>query len=540
MSGDQNEPTGPDLSTGIPLAELTESKPFAGVVDGEPAMIVRSGGKLFCVGSKCTHYGGPLDEGLVIDGTVRCPWHHAAFSLETGRMIRTPALHDIPCFDVEERDGKAFVTGRRATPDIPGVAAEDDASVSHDDSHAEHPSSVVIVGAGAAGTVAAVTLRREGYAGRITLLDAGDSTPVDRPNLSKDYLAGNAPEEWIPLFPDSFYTENSIELTLQSRVTSIDTASKSVLLENGSRIEFDALLLTTGAEPIRLDMPNAGQKVHYLRTLNDSRAIIERAKTAKSAVVIGASFIGLEVAASLRTRGLDVTVVAPETVPLERILGAELGQFIKGVHESHGVKFRLGQTVTAVSADGATTSTGDNLPADLIVAGVGVRPNVALAEQAGLATDKGVLVNEYLETSVPGIYAAGDIAKWPDPHTGQNIRVEHWVVAERQGQCAARNIIRAKSGKRERFDQIPFFWSNHYDVAIGYSGNAMKWEAVEISGNLEENDAAVRFRSGDKTLAIATISRDRENLETEAQMEKSVNQLLMNESTITRESGAAP
>ena len=540
MSGDDTAPTGPDLSAGVAVAEIGEGIAYPGHVAGEPAMLVRNSGKLFCVGSKCTHYGGPLDEGIIVGGTVRCPWHHAAFSLETGRMVRTPALHDIPCWIVEERDGKAFVTGRRPSDDIPGVAPDGDATASHRDGQTGHPSSVVIVGAGAAGTIAAVTLRREGYAGPVTLIDQGESTPVDRPNLSKDYLAGNAPEEWMPLLPDSFYSENSIDLRLRTRVNEIDVANQSVILDDGSRIGFDSLLLTTGAEPIRLNMPDAGQTVHYLRTLSDSRAIIERAKTAKRAVVIGASFIGLEVAASLSTRGLDVTVVAPEKLPLERILGAELGHFIKGVHESHGVKFKLEQTVTGVTADGATTSAGESLAADLVVAGVGVRPNVGLAERAGIATDKGVLVNEYLETSAPGIYAAGDIAKWPDPHTGQNIRVEHWVVAERQGQCAARNILRAKSGKRERFDHIPFFWSNHYDVAIGYVGNAMKWDDIEISGDLESNDAAVRFKMAERTLAVATIFRDRENLEAEVEMEKALDRLMMTDSATVRDSGMAP
>ena len=364
------------------------------------------------------------------------------------------------------------------------------------------------------------TLRREGFEGTIALVEAGEAAPVDRPNLSKDYLAGNAPEEWLPLYPDSFYEENRIELELHNPVASIDTGSREVVFENGSRKKFDTLLIATGAEPIRLDYPEAGQTVHYLRTLADSRAIIERAKTAKKAVVIGASFIGLEVASSLRARGLDVTVVAPETLPLERILGPELGRFIQGVHEANEVKFRLGQTVKTVGESEVVTSGGETIPAELVVAGVGVRPRIALAEAAGIAVDKGVLVDEFLETSIPGIYAAGDIARWPDPHTGQRIRVEHWVVAERQAQCAARNMARGGGGERERFDAVPFFWSWHHDVSIAYVGHAEKWDAVEISGDLAERDAVVRFRSGGKVLATATISRDRDSLEAEVAMER--------------------
>ena len=522
MSEEAQELSGPDFGNGVPADSIAEGATLLGQFEGESVVMAKSGGELFAIGAKCTHYGGPLHEGLVTEGTIRCPWHHAAFELRTGKMARPPALHDLPCWSVEVRDEKAYVTGRRDAADIAGVGT-DDAPVMkpHNDRQSAHPQSVVILGAGAAGTVAAVTLRREGYTGSITLLEGGDAAPTDRPNLSKDYLAGNAPEEWMPLFPDSFYEENSIELILGKRVTVIDTDAKELVHDDGSRRKFDALLIATGSDPIRLDMPDAGQPIQYLRTLADSRAIIARAGEAKRAVVIGASFIGLEVAASLRTRGLEVTVVAPESLPLERVLGSELGRFIQDVHEKQGVVFRLGQTVAAVKEDSVTTSGGEQLPADLVVAGVGVRPNISLAEQAGIATDKGILVNEYLETSVPGIYAAGDIARWPDPHTGENIRVEHWVVAERQGQCAARNILR-EAGERERYDAVPFFWSNHYDVAIGYSGHAMKWDRVEIDGDLASNDATVKFVSGDRTLATATVFRDRENLEAELAMEQAV------------------
>jgi NADPH-dependent 2,4-dienoyl-CoA reductase/sulfur reductase-like enzyme/nitrite reductase/ring-hydroxylating ferredoxin subunit len=506
MSDEPTELTGPDLTAGVAIEDLAENEPLLGHADGEAAILVRTGNEIFAVGAKCTHYGGPLAEGLVANGTIRCPWHHAAFDLKTGHVARPPALHSIPCWSVEQRDGKAFVTRRReASPPA------------HRD---RQPSSVVIIGAGAAGTIAAVTLRREGYKGRLLILDAGDSNPVDRPNLSKDYLAGNAPEEWMPLYPDSYYAEHDIEISLGRRATAIDATAMRVTLDDGSTETFDALLIATGAEPIRLDMPDAGQPIHYLRTLADSRAIIAKSETAKKAVVIGASFIGLEVAASLRTRGLDVTVVAPEKIPLERVLGTELGEHIKSIHGEHGVQFRLGQTVTVVSSEDVTTSGGERIAADLVVAGIGVRPNVALAESAGLATDKGVMVNEFLETSAPGIYAAGDIARWPDPHTGQALRIEHWVVAERQGQAAARNILRGASGDRQPFTAVPFFWSNHYDVAIGYVGHAEKWDATEVEGEIAANDARVEFKSDGRVLATATIYRDRESLDAELRMER--------------------
>jgi NADPH-dependent 2,4-dienoyl-CoA reductase/sulfur reductase-like enzyme len=255
--------------------------------------------------------------------------------------------------------------------------------------------------------------------------------------------------------------------------------------------------------------------VHYLRTLDHSRAIIAAVETARRAVVIGSSFIGLEVAASLRARKLEVHVVSPDTVPLGRVMGPELGAFIRRVHEEHGVLFHLRTRPQAIDTDSVTLESGERVPAELVVIGVGVRPEVSLAEKAGLAVDRGVLVDEYLQTSVADVFAAGDIARWPDPRSDERIRVEHWVVAERQGQTAARNML----GKREKFDAVPFFWSQHYDVGINYVGHATTWDRIEIDGNLDQRNAAVRFIAGKRTIALATIFRDQESLRFERQLE---------------------
>ena len=513
MSDERAELTGPDFTQGIPLASLADGAMLAGHANGKPVLLARQADEIFAIGATCTHYGGPLGDGLLVGDTVRCPWHHACFSLRTGEALRAPALKPVARWTVERRGAMAHVTSEIGAGELfaeaqPIARATDTA-----------PASIVIVGTGAAGNAAAEMLRREGYAGSVTMIGSEESVPYDRPNLSKDYLAGSAPEEWIPLRTPEFYESHDISLVLGKRVMEIDVASKRVTLDDGATHDFGALLLATGADPIHLPTPAAsGSRVLYLRSLADSRAIVAAAKDAHTVVVIGASFIGLEVAAALRARDVTVHVVAPEQRPLERILGSELGDFIRGVHESHGVVFHLGHTVTQIDAGSVTLDNGDNVTADLVVVGVGVRPRLELAEQAGLTVDKGVVVDAFLETSAPGIYAAGDIARFPDALTDAHIRVEHWVVAERQGQTAARNML----GRRERFDAVPFFWSQHYDQSISCVGHAEKWDAIEIDGSPADGDCAVRYLASGKRIAVATVGRDKASLEAECAMEDEI------------------
>ena len=504
MSASASELKGPDLRAGVDAHELPEGGLLLGHADGEAVLLARQGGEVFAVEATCTHYGGPLAEGMLVGDTVRCPWHHACFSLRTGEALKAPALKSLGCFAVETRGEKLVVLGRKpAEPRVSSAAAG--------------VQSIVIVGAGPAGHAAAETLRNEGYTGKLTLISGDAAGPVDRPNLSKDYLAGNAPEEWIPLRPPEFFRERDIELLLGKHVTALDPQARRVSTEDGHEYAYDRLLLATGAEPVHLTILGAHlPHVHYLRTLGDARSIIARLPHAKTAVVLGASFIALEAAASLRTRGLEVTVVGPDIVPLERVLGSEVGTFIRALHEEHGVRFRLGRTAASIEATRVVVSNGETLPADLVVAGIGVKPVVRLAEWAGLATDRGITVNEYLETSAPGVFAAGDNARFPDPRGSGNLRIEHFVVAERQGQVAARNML----GRAERYTDVPFFWSAHYDVTIAYVGHAEKWDRIDIEGSLSARDAKISYFAGQKPLAVATLGRDQASLQAEVSFER--------------------
>ena len=507
MAQDETKPTGPDLFQGIPLDQLADGKMLAGHVGGEDVLLVRRGNDIFAVEAHCTHYHGPLADGLVVGDTVRCPWHHACFDLRTGEALAAPALSPIACWAVEQRDGKIWVSEKREQPQPKprGKAA------------GTAPEKIVIVGGGAAGFAAAEMLRREHYQGSIVMLSCDDALPYDRPNLSKDYLAGSAPFDYVPLRQENFYLENNIETRLRQTVSEIDIRAREVVLAGGDKVPYDRLLLATGAEPVRLSIPGSEQPhVRTLRSLADCHAIIEYANASRRVVVIGASFIGLEVTAALRARELEVHVVAPEKRPMERILGPQMGDYVRTLHEEHGAVFHLDDTATAIDGKRVKLKGGGTIEADLVVVGIGVRPRLELAEKAGLKSDRGVVVNQYLETSAPGIYAAGDIARWPDPHCGENIRVEHWVVAERQGQAAALNML----GHGTPFTAVPFFWSQHYDVPINYVGHAEKWDEIAINGDIPSKDCLLRFKRNGRLLAAASIFRDVESLQAEAMMER--------------------
>jgi apoptosis-inducing factor 3 len=502
---DTTQLPGPDLRAGVDFGSLAENSPLLGHVDNEAVILVRRGEQVFAIGATCTHYSGPLADGLVVGDTIRCPWHHARFDLRTGAALGAPALSPVSCYTVQREGGRVKV----------GKKCESASRLPL----GRTPASVAIIGAGAAGAACAEMLRAKGYEGPITLVGDEEPGPVDRPNLSKDYLAGNAPEEWIPLRTLEYYQSIHVELLTNDPADRIDTADKTITVRSGRVINYGDLLVATGAEPRSLsiegvDLPH----VFRLRTLADSKAIIARAAQVKQAVVIGAGFIGLEVAASLRHRGLDVTVVGQEKIPLEHVLGKELGEFVRRLHEQNGVHFRLGDSPRIIRKDRVELASGQSVEAGLVVLGVGVTPRTALAEKADLTVDNGIVVDENLRASAPDVYAAGDVARYPDPISGERVRIEHWVVAERQGQAVARTML----GIGGPFREAPFFWSQHYDVAINYVGHVPAWDAVELRGDLEGRNAAAIYRSKGRTLAVATIGRDRESLAAEVALESSI------------------
>jgi NADPH-dependent 2,4-dienoyl-CoA reductase/sulfur reductase-like enzyme/nitrite reductase/ring-hydroxylating ferredoxin subunit len=487
--------TGPDLKQGVPDADVKDGVPLLGQVDGEAVVLVRDAGKLHAVGATCTHYSGPLAEGRVFEGAIHCPWHHACFDLATGRA-HGPALAAIACWDVEVEGGKIRVGAKRTATPRARTA----------------PATVVIVGGGAAGVACAEALRGGGHRGAITLVSNEGSDPVDRPNLSKDYLAGNAPEEWVYLRTADALAAADVALVNEA-ATGVDVPARQVKLSGGRTIGYDALVLATGAEPVRLAIEGATlPHVHTLRSLADSRAIATATTASSKVVVMGASFIGLEVAASLCARGAAVTVVAPEAVPLARSLGDAIGSFVRRVHEAKGVAFRLGRKSVKITASEVVLDDGSTLAADLVVMGVGVRPRVELAKAAGLRVDAGIVVDAELRAGA-NVWAAGDVARFP--WDGGSVRIEHWQVAVRHGQAVARSILGHGASR-----DVPFFWSQHHDVTLGYVGHAERIDDATVVGDLDARDAHVVYREGGAVRAVVTIGRDLLALDVEAAMQR--------------------
>jgi 3-phenylpropionate/trans-cinnamate dioxygenase ferredoxin reductase subunit len=365
----------------------------------------------------------------------------------------------------------------------------------------------IIVGASLAGAKAAETLRSEGFDGRLVLIGAEDEFPYERPPLSKDYLRGEAGREKSYVHDESFYAEQSIDLRLGRTAVSLNTSVKELVLDDGERLRYDRLLLSTGAEPRRLPIPGGElDDVFYLRSVDDSDVLRERLDRGGTVVVVGAGWIGAEVAASARQRGLEVIVLDPSTVPLERALGIEAGAVYRDIHTNHGVKMLMKSGVEAFEGDGAVervrTSDGCGLECDFVVVGVGVLPCTELAAASGITVDDGILVDEYLQTSAPDVFAAGDVANAHHPFYGERIRVEHWANARNQGPAAARNML----GRVDAYDRLPYFFSDQYDTGMEYTGFARTWERVVFRGDPADGEFIAFWLAGNHVVAGMNVN----------------------------------
>lgn len=457
-------------------------------------LLVRTTSGYHAYPAQCPHYHGPLDRGVLDEERLVCPWHQAVFSASGGDLLEPPSFFGLPSYPVRSEGDDLIVSvpeRDRGARSVPMVTP---------DPHHE-PRMVLILGAGAAGAAAAETLRQAGFAGRIVMIGTEDRPPYDRPNCSKDLLSGQMPASWLPLRSPAFYDKHGIERRT-AVVALADVPTRTLVLDDGSELNGDALLLAPGGAPRRLEAPGSDlDGVFTLRSWSDCEAIVAALEGASSAVVVGAGFLGLEVAASLRHRDLRVTVVAPEEVPLARVFGTAAGDALRALHEDHGVTFRLGRTVAGLHGDGrvrsVTLDDGAELPTDVVVAGIGVLPATSFVRGAETLPGGALLVDERLRLA-PGVWAAGDVASWPSVHIDERVRIEHWRLALQHGRAAAFDI----AGRGAPFDGVPFFWTQQYDVAFRYAGYAGDPEDVIVNGDPRGRDFVAYYRSGRRTCGM--------------------------------------
>ncbi len=469
--------------------DIQEGKPFSAELNEEESvLLVRQGDDLFAWANSCPHVGCPLSWGHVHGDEIVCGCHNARFDITSGRLLSAPGVDDLAAYEVREEGGKVLVG--KAQPVTFSMPSGSDSR------------SVVIVGAGAGGNAAAETLRREGFAGRIVMITTEEQRPYDRTLLSKVFLSGDMGFDALAMRPESFYEEMKIELLAGRRATEIKSEQKTVVLDDGSEVSGDFLILASGATPKHLTVPGAELPgVFVLRSFAEGQELREAVTKASRAVVIGASFIGTETAASMADRGIDVTVVAPESVPFEHVFGPEVGKRFIKMHTDAGIKLRLGTGVARITgngnADGVELSDGTRIPADLVIVGVGVTPVVDYIEGSGLVTDGAVPVNKHLETAAAGVYAIGDIARVDGK------RVEHWVAAQRQGQEAARSIL----GTGRGIAYAPFFWTRQLETSFAYVGYAPDFDETRIDGDIEEGSFLVGYFKEGYLAAAGTIGK---------------------------------
>jgi len=478
------------------LDDLPDGQLHEVTVEDVPIVLLRRGQQVLAVGGRCPHYGAPLAQGQLCEGRLVCPWHCASFDIQTGKLLDPPALDDVPKYPVRVDGGVVLVK----LPD--GTAEKESAADADIDALREEDGRLIaIIGAGGAGSAAAEALREAGYRGRLLLI-GDEHPPYDRPSCSKQYLAGQSSDEQISLRSPEFYNNKGIECAAR-RVSSVDVETRTIVFEKSPGIIADKILLATGAVPIPLEIPgNDLLHVFTLRGWADSRAIRERAKESRHAVVVGDGFIGMEAAASLAEHDCRVTVVSRNSVPMANIFGDRIGQLLRKLHENNGIQFCCDQNVRRLIGEGSVKAVelddGSRLPADLVVVGIGVRPNTQIVQMYPKNADGGIDVDQYLRLN-EHVFAAGDIACYPDRYSGERVRVEHWRVAEQQGRVAARNMV----GPSLPYDAVPFFWTRQFGVSFAYAGHASQWDEVIFTGAPEEMDFSAYYVKDDRLLAIA-------------------------------------
>jgi NADPH-dependent 2,4-dienoyl-CoA reductase/sulfur reductase-like enzyme/nitrite reductase/ring-hydroxylating ferredoxin subunit len=484
------------------LSDLKDGEMKEVSVGGTQVLLARIGGKYYALGANCPHYGAPLASGVLNGERIICPWHHACFNVKTGDLEEGPSLDSLPRFDVQIEDGRVFVLVPENAPDrrTPSMTKRDP----------QDKRSFVILGGGAAGYMAAQTLREDGFTGRVVMITRESRLPYDRPNLSKDYLQGHAEPAWMPLRPEDFFAKNDIEVLCDKEVTDVDATTKKIAFKDGESLAFDSLLIATGGTPRKLPFQTEKQEnVFLLRSFSDTDAIIAAAAKGKRAVVIGASFIGMEAASSLKTRGCEVTVVSPDEVPFMKILGPEVGKLFQDVHERNGVTFKLRSHLKSFEGNGTVEAVvlenGERLAADLVIVGVGVTPTTDFLKGVELHKDGGVIADDHLRIS-DDVFAAGDIVHFPDFRTGEMTRIEHWRTALQQGRGAAHNM----AGKSTAFAGVPFFWTTQFDVTLNYVGHVKDWDRIIFQGDVKKQDFLAFYIKDHKILAVAGMNRDRE------------------------------
>jgi NADPH-dependent 2,4-dienoyl-CoA reductase/sulfur reductase-like enzyme/nitrite reductase/ring-hydroxylating ferredoxin subunit len=466
-------------------------------------LLARVDDQFHAVSASCPHYGAPLAEGALCGTRIVCPWHHAVFNVTNGDLEEPPALDSLVHYGVR-------IEGERVIVNLPDETQDRRPVTMVKSDTLADPRQFVIVGAGAAGYAAAQTLREEGFRGSIVMITRDDRVPYDRPNLSKDYLHGHADPEWMPLRSQEFFNEHDIKLILNREVARIDARAKAIMFESGETMDYDAALIATGGAPIRLNIPGSDLKnVFVLRSFGDADAIIEAAGRSRRCVVVGASFIGMEAAYSLRERGLDVTVVAPSSEPFEVTLGTEVGAVFRRLHEDHGVRFKLGSIVYGFegshNVEAVMLDSGERIETDMVVVGVGVRPATHFLHDVELDQSGGVVVDSRLRAA-DSLYAAGDIVSFMDQRTGERLRIEHWRTALQQGRTAARNML----GREVAFDGVPFFWTRQFDSALLYVGHAASWDEIVYEGDVSAHDFLAFYVKDNRVLAVAGMNRDAE------------------------------